>query len=75
MTRARPFYCGYYIGEAQYTSHSHNMAAAGSDGFYPAVKLSELRASGKTRVTIQERVIALFYVNGTVRALGSFLLS
>ena len=40
--------------------------------YHHAVKLSELKSSGKMRVTIEDRVIALFYVNGRVHALDHF---
>lgn len=48
------------------------MAGVGEDGYVPVVPLKELRAAGRRRVTLNERVVVLFYVNGDVYALDHF---
>ena len=48
------------------------MASVGEDGYVPVAPLKELRDAGRKRVTINERVVILFYVNGEVYALDHF---
>lgn len=48
------------------------MASVGEDSFVPVAPLKELRAAGRKRVTLNERVVILFYVNGEVYALDHF---
>ncbi len=46
--------------------------AASNDGYFPAIQLSKLQSSVRERVTVNDRVIALFYVDGKVHALDHF---
>lgn len=48
------------------------MASDRGGDYYPAANLSELKSSRQMRVTVQDRVIALFYVNDKVHALDHF---
>lgn len=48
------------------------MAAGTSSDYRFAGKLSELKSSTKLRVTVSDRVLALFYANGRVYALDHF---
>lgn len=46
--------------------------AEGSGDFCEVSKLSELKRTGRKRVTLNDRVIALFYVGGSVYAMDHF---
>ena len=48
------------------------MAEGSLDGYVEVIKLNELASSGRARVTVQDRVLALFHVKGRVYALDHF---
>ena len=48
------------------------MAQGSLEGYVEVIKLDELTSSGRARVTVKDRVLALFYVKGRVYALDHF---
>lgn len=46
--------------------------AAVLEGYHEVAKLSDLRSSVRMRVSVEERVIALFYSEGRVYAMDHF---
>lgn len=40
--------------------------------FHPVAKLSELKRAGRKRISLNDRIIALFYVGGSVYAMDHF---
>ena len=48
------------------------MAEGSLEGYVEVMKLDELASSGRSRVTVQDRVLVLFHVEGRVYALDHF---
>ena len=61
-----------YIRALNYSKVGRVMAVVREEGYSPVGSMRELQASGKRRVTVNERTLVIVYARGEVYALDHF---